>query len=365
MKKLITTLVAACLALPLFAQARRHIVIPDLQGYVTLKCDFHIHTVFSDGTVWPTVRIDEAYFEGLDAISITEHLEGRMFPGDIAGSQNRAYEIALESAKIKGIILIKGAEITRNMPPGHHNAIFLSDADELVKPDWMDAFRAAKAQNAFIFYNHPYYLGYQPYVNRWHDEFTNLLEQGMMHGIEVVNYGLYSPEAHSWCLEKNLTMIGNSDIHAPIQEEIDFNFWKHRTMTLVFARSKTAEAIREALNERRTAIYDDGRIIGEEKYLKELFENAVEWDVKKSGSTANITFRNKSDLTFHLKNVGIDTGLAYFRECTIEPHGEHTVTVNFRDGSGGYTPRDSGDVIFSVENFLVQPNEGMRYTIKI
>ena len=186
-----------------------------------------------------------------------------------------------------------------------------------------------------------------------------------MHGIEVVNYGIYSPEAHRWCLEKKLTMIGASDIHSTIQDEMEFNFWKHRTMTLVFAKERTAEGIREALNERRTAIYDNDRIIGEEKYLKELFENAVEWDIEKNGHTVTITFRNKSDLTFHLKKNSYDTGMGYFHELTIIPHGVHTITVNFRDGSGGYTPRDSGDVIFSVENFLVEPNKGMSYTLKI
>ena len=151
MKKVITLFLAVCIALPLFAQVRGKINIPDLKGYVTLKCDFHMHTIFSDGRVRPDTRVDEAYREGLDAISITEHLEGRMFPNDIVGSQNRAYETALPSAELKDIILIKGAEFTRDMPPGHLNAIFLSNADGLNKPDYMDALRAAKAQNAFIF----------------------------------------------------------------------------------------------------------------------------------------------------------------------------------------------------------------------
>ena len=29
---------------------------PDIPGYKTLKCDFHTHTVFSDGSVWPDIR---------------------------------------------------------------------------------------------------------------------------------------------------------------------------------------------------------------------------------------------------------------------------------------------------------------------
>ena len=43
----------------------------------TLKCDFHIHTVFSDGKVWPDIRVAEAWQEGLDAIAITDHIEYR------------------------------------------------------------------------------------------------------------------------------------------------------------------------------------------------------------------------------------------------------------------------------------------------
>jgi len=34
--------------------------IPDIPGYYTIKCDLHMHTVFSDGKVWPTVRVDAA-----------------------------------------------------------------------------------------------------------------------------------------------------------------------------------------------------------------------------------------------------------------------------------------------------------------
>ncbi|HOI80411.1 MAG TPA: PHP domain-containing protein, partial [Petrimonas sp.] len=52
---------------------RSNIVIPDVNGFKVLKCDFHMHTVFSDGDVWPTVRVQEAWREGLDAIAITDH----------------------------------------------------------------------------------------------------------------------------------------------------------------------------------------------------------------------------------------------------------------------------------------------------
>jgi hypothetical protein len=321
-----------------------------------------MHTVFSDGAVWPTVRIDEAYRDGLDAISITDHLEYRPKKDDIGASHNRSYEIALSAAKARGIILVRGSEITRNMPPGHSNAIFLTNSDELDTPEYMDAYRAAKAQNAFIFWNHPGWLSQQPDTTMWWPEHTKLLEQGMMHGIEVVN-GEYYPEAHRWCLEKKLTMFGNTDVHAPVPPSVP---GKHRTMTLVFARSATPEAIREALNERRTAVYFNEYIIGEEKYLKELFENALEWKVEKTDKeeVIRVTVQNNSDLTFHLKKTKSNPKVVYFRNTsivpfTIAPNSAQSFTVRLLDGL------KSGDVNFIVENFLVQPDTGMKYTITV
>ena len=55
--------------------SEREIHFPDVDGYETLTLDLHTHSVFSDGKVWPTIRIDEAERDGLDGIAITEHLE--------------------------------------------------------------------------------------------------------------------------------------------------------------------------------------------------------------------------------------------------------------------------------------------------
>jgi len=359
MKKSIFLIVVVCLTLPLFAQ-RGKIEIPNLKGFITLKCDFHIHSVFSDGSVWPTVRVDEAYRDGLDAIAITDHIEYRPHKDDMVASHNRSCEIAQAAAKSRGIIFVKGSEITRNMPPGHFNSLFHTNSDALDKPDYMDAFLAAKSQNAFIFWNHPAWDAQQPDTTLWWPEHTKLLEQGIMHGIEVVN-GEYSPEAHKWCLEKKLTMIGNTDVHAPMQS---FPQGQHRTMTLVFAKSETPEAIHEALKERRTAVYHDEYVIGEEKYLKELFENAVEITVSKVEVGARITFRNKSDLIFHLRKTAHDPRLTYFRNYnldpyTIKPQSTQSITVRMNEGV------KSGNVNFCVTNFLVQPSQGMNYTVKI
>ena len=138
------------------AQRRNEIQVPDLDGYTTLKCDFHMHSVFSDGLVWPTVRVDEAYRDGLDAISLTEHIEYRPHKQDVVSDHNRSFDLCREQAEKLGILLIKGSEITRAMAPGHFNAIFLSDSNPLEQKDYKDAFREAKKQGAMALFGEKY-----------------------------------------------------------------------------------------------------------------------------------------------------------------------------------------------------------------
>ena len=63
--------------------------------------------------------------EGLDAISIIDHIEYQPHKQDVPTNHNRPYEIAVRRAQEKNILLVKGAEITRDTPPGYFNAIFL------------------------------------------------------------------------------------------------------------------------------------------------------------------------------------------------------------------------------------------------
>jgi hypothetical protein len=70
--KVISLIVLVQLLLVSFAAAesRKDLNFPDILDYTTLKCDLHFHTVFSDGSVRPTVRVEEALRDGLDVISI-------------------------------------------------------------------------------------------------------------------------------------------------------------------------------------------------------------------------------------------------------------------------------------------------------
>jgi hypothetical protein len=288
----------------LFGQTRQEIRIPDIPGYKTLKCDFHMHTVFSDGLVWPTVRVEEAWREGLDAISITDHIEYQPHKDDVPKNLNRPYAIALPRAKERGILLVQGAEITRDTPPGHFNALFIDDARPLDTNDLLDAMAAATKQGAFIWWNHP---GWKPDKKGWFDVHTTLYEKKYLHGIEVVNGDGYYADAHQWALDKNLTMLGNSDMHdaSPLQKTTSEN---HRPMTFVFVKDKSIDGLKEALVTGRTAVWFGNKVIGCQEYVEALFHAAVritdiQYEEDKN-KTIRFMLHNGSDLRVELQRVG-------------------------------------------------------------
>ena len=58
---------------------RTEIILPQVKGYTIYKADFHVHTIYSDGNVTPRERVMEAWYDGLDIVAITDHLEKRSY----------------------------------------------------------------------------------------------------------------------------------------------------------------------------------------------------------------------------------------------------------------------------------------------
>jgi len=354
------------LAQPAQSGERKPLGFPDILGFVTLVCDFHLHTVFSDGAVWPTVRVEEAWREGLDAIAITEHLEDRHHRAEVTGSSNTAYEKAVGRAQELGILLIRGGEITRSMPPGHFNAIFVKDADALAVDDWRAAIGAAVAQGAFVFWNHPGWR--QPgTIPVWYEEHSELYQKGWLHGIEVVNSREYYPEVQAWCTEKHLTLLGNSDAHEPTGMEYDFAAGEHRPLTLVFARRRSVEAIEEALRARRTAVYWENLLIGEVRYLQAMFQKAVtvvnQPVALVVGRSAELQVENDLPLRLELEAGGSDGNLSVPERVILPGRGTTLVRVRLPQGSGKGI--GTFHLRYRVQNMRVAPGKGLSVSMPI
>ena len=350
----------------LFGQfrARTEINLPDILGYKTLKCDFHMHTIFSDGNVWPTVRAEEAWREGLDAIAITDHLEYTPHKEDVIIRYNRSSEIAKSHGDNLNMIVIKGSEITRSMPPGHLNAIFLSDADKIKTDKWEDAVKEAVNQNAFIFWNHP---GWSAQLKeegiKIYPEHLQLIEKGILQGIEVVNDVEYYPKAFEWALKYNLTIMSNSDIHDPVNLYFDFAEHEHRSKTLVFAKDKSPEAIKDALINRRTAVYWKEGLIGEEKFLRPIFEKSISVDKNNlvfiGRETKLIQIKNISDVDYKLKLVQSDLDVDFPQTLTLKAN--KTVIMEVRPKSKDKNIEKKILAEYEIQNATIKPDEHLKY----
>jgi len=250
---------------PATAQLSRNpLPVPDVGEFTTLKADFHMHTVFSDGRVWPTVRVREAYEQGLDVIAITDHDDYHPHDPLVSNNVSYSYKIAKPYADQLGIILIPGVEVTKG--EWHFNALFVKDANATKNLPAHEALSEAAKQGAFVFWNHPGWK--QP--TRWFDIIAPLYDDGLFQGVELVNGHTVYKEAFAWMKEKHLAMFANSDIHKPACEADAVG----RPITLVFVKKKDTEGIREALDARRTVAWVDDTVWGPEELLAGLWKGA-------------------------------------------------------------------------------------------
>lgn len=376
-KNLYLLLAAALLSVTAGAAVPHRIIIPDIEGYKTLKGELHIHTVFSDASVWPTTRIDEAMTEGLDFIAVTDHVDARLLKQKNRGlmdfDRNESYKIAAAAGKSRGVLVIHGGEISRGMPPGHFNTLFVSDCEAIGKAsdahdNHYDAMQAglveAQKQGGFLVWNHPHWERQAQNETRWYPEHTALYDAGLMQGVEIYNaFCGYSPEAHRWAMERGLALICGTDSHAPMFLNVDFAGGGLRPVTLVFARERSLGGIREALDARRTAVFADGMLYGREEVLQPLMQALFEVsDVKYAEKKVTFRVANRSSIPLTLRKAPGSEKVVFPRDMIIRPFEEVTLTVYGLDNKKPIG-LDRFDVNFHVLNFLIDAGKPMTYSL--
>jgi hypothetical protein len=226
---------------------------------------------------------------------------------------------------------VPGVEITKPDPPAplvlkdgsqHFNALFVTDANALRVPnDLMEALRRAKAQKAFVFWNHPRYR-----VARaaWFPAIARAFDEGLFQGMELVNGPDFYEEAYPWIDERRLTIFANSDAHDPIPPSgaamnatigagestagrvsasggLSGSGGVHRPVTLVFAREAMVEGVREALEARRTAAWLGDDVWGAEEHLRGLWNGAIVVETpvvtRAPGASPTLRIRNTSSIS--------------------------------------------------------------------
>lgn len=338
MRTLLSFSLSLFICIPVFAQPdhshrlERAMSFPDIAGFKTMKCDLHMHTVFSDGSVWPDIRVAEALMDGLDAISLTEHLEYQPHKADIPHpDRNRSFEIALQEAKDHNLLIIRGSEITRKMPPGHNNAIFIEDANKMLIGDSVEVFREAKRQGAFTFWNHPNWTSQRrDGMATLTDMHRLLIKEKLLDGIEVVNDLNYSDEALKIALDNNLTIMGSSDIHKLVDYQFKVPQGGHRPITMVFAKDRTIDAIKEGLQNRRTVVFYNNLLIGRDEWLVPIIEASLKIksiNYPDRSDVADVAIENLSSSQFLLQNKNSFTLHDHAEVIIIQPGETKTIQV--------------------------------------
>ena len=78
----------------------------------------------------------------------------------------------------------------------------------IINDDYMDAHLAARKQGAFVFWNHPHWIGQRKDGSvKMYDEVKDLIDKNLLHGIEVTNERTYSDQAIQAALDYDLTML--------------------------------------------------------------------------------------------------------------------------------------------------------------
>ena len=377
----------------------RIINFPNTEKYKVIVADLHTHSVFSDGAVWPNVRVEEAVRDGIDLLAITEHLEYQPHIDDIPHpDRNRSFDIAEDIAKNKDLTVINGAEITRMFPPGHINAIFIEDANKLIYLDeakkseakeilkevpeesltnyedlsWLEdaalaslwpvksALIEARNQNAFTFWNHPAwsseeFIG-QPMLREIHKEF---FRDNLLHGIEVANGDGYSEEAFRIALEYGLTVLGTSDVHGLIDWDYPSSIGAHRPVTLILSESNSSDAIKSSLFSGKTVVWFKNNLIGLENNILELtnsYLKAKKVEILENSDIARVEIENVSDVRFVIQVLDQSSVVNESNLIEIAPN-EKTV-LQIDNGI------DKGSLGVKILNAFIAPNKNLLTTLK-
>lgn len=322
------------------APCRKVFTLPVVNGYNIYLADLHTHSAYSDGSVLPKFRIAEAWQDGLDIIAITEHIEYR--PAEKAFYEylkkytavkynkekginipmvdlNTAVNVAATEGENYDILVIPGSEITRNgTTVGHFNALFTTDNNLIYDEDPVQAIRNAKAQGALVMHNHP---GWRKTSLDFTDTEKIAYEEGLIDGVEVMNGSEFYPGIIDRVQERGLFIAANSDIHGATAVEYRLT-GSDRPMTLILARDKSMESIREALESNRTIALGYGELCGEEGLLAELFKASITFD------ELNVTEKNKVLQLTNKTSIPYLIQLEGKNPVHIEPHSAVRMTID-------------------------------------
>ncbi len=250
-------LVAIAAAIGAYVDPHPPPLLAQRAGWEVVEADLHVHTRFSDGFLSPFDVVWNARRQGLGAIALTEH--NVVFPG---------YMAAWYAELVGGPAVVRGEEITTR--DAHLLAYGLARTVRARLPT-QQVIDEVHAQGGVVVAAHP--------VARYWPALDPVVQQ--IDGVELVHPIAWRPARPAFdkgdlptfwqrARKENpkLFATGSSDYHAgPILG---------LGTTLLFAKSRSAADLMDALRSGRTVVADrDGTMHGDEKLIAALVKEPL------------------------------------------------------------------------------------------
>ena len=131
-------------------------------------------------------------------------------------------------------------------------------------------------------------------------------DEGLIDGIEAFNSADLYPLAIERAKKYGFFLIGATDAHISTSRDY-LAFTPIRNMTLIFAKDKSLESLREALLDRRAIAYGWGTLSGEESLLKDLFKASMQTRVERTDAAGvrTVAITNTTSIAYTLR-IGDD-----------------------------------------------------------
>ena len=150
--------------------------------------------------------------------------------------------------------------------------------------------------------------------------------------------------------------------------EIDYLHGEHRPVTLVFAKERSQEGIREALDNQRTVAFAEGMVYGREDNVRALFDACVKVvSVTHDWRSTKITLENCSSIPVKMSKAPGAEVWSYTREFEIPPHSIYVLTINALQKDYKYQEITADEVFANlyVNTFMVGPNVPLKVEYRV
>ena len=195
----------------------------------------------------------------------------------------------------------------------------------------------------------------------WFPHVGALFDAGLFSGIEVVNGDRFYPEALEWAAQRRLTPLACSDAHLPMPAHLKS---VDRPITLVFARTKDLEGLKEALSAGRTLVWLDSQVWGDAALLTALWDASVTVQPARAaaGGEIAVAVRNASAIDLDARALSLPAWLTLGDAVLVR---ESTTVLKGRVGADAPTGAHAIQARLQVHNLQAKSGTPLTATLAL